>query len=180
MRMEKIAKAKPFQVILREKDLSEEEYQALAKEVISLCEKYGTTCVLHSFPKAAHRLNCRKLHMPLPGLLEMTKEERSWFQVLGASCHSLEDALKARDAGCTYITLGHIFATDCKKGLQPRGTGLVKTVAEKINIPVYAIGGICAENSMEVKQAGAGGICIMSSAMTCPSPEKLFTELIKN
>ena len=32
----------------------------------------------------------------------------------------LEEAKEAQDLGCTYITAGHIFLTDCKKGLPGR------------------------------------------------------------
>ena len=43
------------------------------------------------------------------------------FNIIGASTHSLEDAKIAEKLGATYITASHIFATDCKKGLEPRG-----------------------------------------------------------
>ncbi|MFR9001159.1 MAG: thiamine phosphate synthase [Anaerobutyricum soehngenii] len=52
----------------------------------------------------------------------MTPQEKSHFQIIGASCHSLEEAKEAQNLGCTYITAGHIFLTDCKKGLPREGT----------------------------------------------------------
>ena len=93
---------------------------------------------------------------------------------LGASCHSVEDAKLAEKLGCTYIIAGHIYNTDCKKGLEGRGTDFLKSVVDVVQIPVYAIGGIKPGNYTEIKSAGASGACIMSSAMTCESPELLL------
>ena len=80
------------------------------------------------------------------------------------------------------MTAGHIFATDCKKGLPPRGLDFLKNVCDAVEIPVYAIGGIniassddsTAYNAMpdisvprlaEVMECGAAGGCIMSGMM---------------
>ncbi len=80
----------------------------------------------------------------------------------------------AEKLGCTYIIAGHIYDTDCKKGLEGRGLEFLKSVAESVDIPVYAIGGITTENISDVRNAGASGACIMSSAMTCDSPRYLI------
>lgn len=149
-------------VILREKDLSEGEYLRLAESVLSRCEALGTECTLHSFPSVARKLGCKRLHMPLPLLTPEITEE---FEVVGSSVHSLEQALKAYRLGADYVTAGHIFATDCKKGLAPRGLEFLKSVCENIYIPVYAIGGISEGNIKQVLDCGAAGACIMSGLM---------------
>ena len=66
--MEAVAAAGPSAVILREKDMKEEEYEALAARVIEICGENGVLCILHSFVNAAKRLSCRRLHMPLEAL----------------------------------------------------------------------------------------------------------------
>lgn len=113
----------------------------------------------------------------MPVLREMSEKERSAFEIMGASCHSVDEARQAQALGCTYITAGHVFATDCKKGLAPRGTGFLREVCEAVNIPVYGIGGIGAGNIAEVQRAGAKGACVMSGAMTCADPERYVAEL---
>jgi thiamine-phosphate pyrophosphorylase len=87
------------------------------------------------------------------------------FKWRGASAHSLGDAKKAQELGASYITLSHIFETDCKAGLEPRGLEFLHEVCEKISIPVYALGGICAENEEYAIKAGAAGACRMSDYM---------------
>lgn len=175
-RIEKIALAHPTAIILREKDLSEKEYKSLAAQVLEICNNHGVRCILHSFPETAAELNCSALHMPLHRLSLLSSEERASFKVLGASCHSVEDAKEAEKLGCTYITAGHIFDTDCKKGLPGRGLNFLKEVCQSVTIPVYAIGGISADKVALIRESGAKGACVMSGAMTCEDVQKYLGE----
>lgn len=163
--LEKVAKEKPKAMILREKDLEEDEYFNLAKKVLALGATYQVKIILHSFPEVAKKLGCKNLHMPLHKLQEMTEELRKEFDCLGASCHSVEDVLLAKELHCTYVTAGHIFETDCKKGLPGRGIPFLKEVCGSVDLPVFAIGGISKDNIDEVLAAGASGVCIMSGLM---------------
>jgi len=97
--------------------------------------------------------------------------------MLGASCHSLEEAKEAVELGCTYLIAGHIFATDCKKGLPGRGTEFLQSVCESVQVPVYAIGGISGENMTLVRKAGAKGGCVMSGWMQCDNVKEYLAGL---
>lgn len=165
-RVREIAENGADGIILREKDLQEVDYRALAARVLPLC-KNGPTCVLHSYPRVAAELGCKALHLPLPLLRELALEYREAFPVLGCSCHGLEDVKEAEKLGCTYVTLGHIFATECKKDLPPRGLEFLRSVCADTGLAVYAIGGIGADNLADVRDAGAAGACIMSGLMRC-------------
>lgn len=166
-RINQIAKAKPAGIILREKDLPEAEYRALAADVLSICAKHGTRCILHSHANVAEALYCDALHLPLHLLRALPDARKRNFTMLGASCHSTADALEAMALGCTYITAGHVFDTDCKKGLPGRGLDFLRQVCASVLLPVYAIGGINAENITAVRAAGAAGACVMSGTMAC-------------
>ena len=175
-RIENIAKAKPEGIILREKDLTAGEYKSLAEAVLEICDKYDTPCILHSFADIAAELGAKAMHLPLPLLRELPSDKRSGFTTLGASCHSAEEAREAQSLGCTYITAGHVFATDCKKGTPGRGLDFLKQVCESVTLPVYAIGGISEDNAEKVINAGAQGVCVMSGAMTCDDPQEYLAK----
>lgn len=177
MRIEKIATAHPAGIILREKDMQEEAYKKLAENVLAICKKQGTCCILHYFYHTAIELNSTALHLPLPLLRKLPAEKKAAFSILGASCHSAEDAIEAEKLGCTYLTLGHIFATDCKKGLPGRGLAFLNEVCRQVSIPVYAIGGIHAGNIAAVRENGAFGACVMSGAMTAADVKGYFSAL---
>lgn len=166
-RIEKVAAAHPAGIILREKDLTEDDYGKLAKTVLEICEKHKTLCILHNFIRAAMELECTAIHLPLHILRTLSDKEKKKFQIIGASCHSVEDAIEAERLGCTYITAGHVFETDCKKGLPGRGLEFLKDVCESVSVPVYAIGGINPDHIIDIRKAGAKGACVMSGVMTC-------------
>ena len=166
-RVEKIAANHPKGIILREKDLSEEEYKKLAEEVLQICNEQNVPCILHSFVDIASELGAENIHLPLHVLRGIDEKKKEAFKQIGASCHSVEEAQEAERSGCTYITAGHIFVTDCKKGLAPRGLEFLQSVCESVSIPVYAIGGISSENINAVRKVGAAGACVMSGLMRC-------------
>ena len=176
--IEKIAKAKPDALILREKDLETDIYAALAGKVLGICEKEDVTFIAHNFPAAAIEAGAAHLHLPL-SVLEATDTGymAPFSHSLGVSCHSLEDADLAMQYQAAYITVGHIFETDCKKDIPPKGLDLIRKIADAYDMPVYAIGGINEDNIALTKEAGAAGACIMSGFMTAPDPEKLISDL---
>lgn len=186
----------PYAVILREKDLSGEEYEELAKTVLELCNQEKVPCYIHSDVLLAEKLSCPNVHISVGKLVEMRKageeievncQEQTFGQMqekeniqqalqkltgLSVSCHSLEDVQTAIACGATQIVLGTIFETECKKGLKGKGLGFVKEITDYCkqhgNVPVFAIGGISPENLEDVKMAGAQGGCMMSYLMGYP------------
>ena len=80
---------KPYAMILREKDLTEEAYEELAGKVKKLCENTDTRLILHSFPDAAMHLGGTAIHMPLHRFMEMPEEQKQKFSVRGVSVHSV-------------------------------------------------------------------------------------------
>ena len=56
----------PDALVLREKDLPEDEYKALAKSILDICKAYDVPCILHTYWKAALELGHDAIHLPLP------------------------------------------------------------------------------------------------------------------
>jgi thiamine-phosphate pyrophosphorylase len=100
--------------------------------------------------------------MPLPLLTADLCRE---FDTAGTSVHSTEQLRQAESLGADSVTAGHIFATNCKKGLPPKGTAFLSEICRQTTLPVYAIGGISTEKLPLIAEAGAAGACIMSEAM---------------
>lgn len=165
--IERVCKLQPDGLVLREKDLNSEAYKELAEQVLKICGEHQVPCILHSFWREALELGCERIHMPLQMLRDMESEEKKKFKVIGSSVHSVDEALEAQHLGATYLTAGHIYATDCKKGLPPRGIEFLKAVCESVELPVFAIGGIKFDRVQwqEIKEASAVGGCIMSGMM---------------
>jgi len=164
--LDRICQCHPKAIILREKDLQEKEYAILAKDVIKLCKSYHVYCILHTYINVAKALNCYAIHMPF-ALLQKHSNELQNFNVIGTSVHSSQEAVEAEKIGVNYIVAGHIYATDCKKDIPPRGLIFLNEVCKNTVLPVYGIGGIKLQNNQinEVMHHGAKGVCIMSEMM---------------
>lgn len=170
--IEKICECKPRAVLLREKDLAEAEYLELASKVKKICDEKKVHFISHTF------LCGDILHLPLQKLTELSEngeiEKLPKNIKIGTSVHSVQDAKKAESLGANYLIAGHIFETDCKKGLKGRGLNFLQQVTRATKLPVYAIGGITPQNYKAVQNAGAKGAAIMSSAMLTDNPQQLF------
>lgn len=178
--IERLAKSDIAGIILREKDMSEADYEALAREVLAICKRYQKPCTLHTFVEVARRLNCPRIHLPLPLLMEYAagdggesasasgadaRGRLAGFTTIGTSIHAAPEVAVAERCGATYLTAGHIYATDCKRGLPPRGLDFLREVVAVATVPVYAIGGITPAKIPELVATGAAGGCIMSLSM---------------
>ncbi len=167
-----LVSGKPHAIILREKDLNPEDYEALAEKVKVICDSAGVQLVVNKFITAAKNLGVSSVHVSLEDFLKY-KESLQSFPKVWVSVHSVKEAQEAYNSGASALIAGHIYETDCKKGLPPRGLDFLREVCSSVYIPVFGIGGITQDRVKEVTEAGAKGVCIMSEAMTCLSPSSL-------
>lgn len=166
--IKRVCELQPQAIILREKDLTEDAYTMLLSQIQPICADAGIALIPHTFVRSARVLGFHSIHLPLHILEKYAlTDDLEDFTTIGTSVHSVEDAHRAQTLGATYLTAGHIYATDCKKGLAPRGIPFLKEVCQSVTIPVYAIGGIKnnPEQLRELSEAGASGACIMSGMM---------------
>lgn len=165
----KVVAIKPAGLILREKDLAEAEYSALAKAVLEICQNASVPMLSHSHLELAEDLECQGVHLPyacfMENLEQVHKLQAEKRLLISTSCHSKEEAVTAASNGANQVILGTIFETDCKPGKVGAGLAFLKEVCDACPIPVYAIGGINRERLPGVLQAGAAGGCMMSGFM---------------
>jgi len=94
------------------------------------------------------------------------REATGGAMLIGASAHSIGEAIKAEEEGADFVTLGPVFETPSKiKYGHPLGPGLLREIRGKISIPVFAIGGIKKERVGSVLEAGASGIALISAIL---------------
>lgn len=152
-------------VILREKDLTEAEYEELAGKVAEICRKKQTLFCINTYIEAAKRISCDAVQLSFDAFCRYRFGDGVLDCKIGVSIHSVEEAVKAEALEADYLIAGHIFPTACKEGVPPRGLAFLREVVNAVGLPVYAIGGITEENAHKVYEAGAKGICMMSAMM---------------
>ncbi|MDF2500117.1 MAG: thiE1 [Anaerosporomusa subterranea] len=176
-RIHQLAQARPYAVMLREKDLDLPSYEQLAWKVKEICDHYGVLLILHQNSTVAEKMKLTHLHLSMPALRVYQKGEHPLL--VGASVHSVAEAEEAQALGAAYVVAGHIYATDCKKRISPKGLSFLRQVCKAVYLPVFAIGGIARNNVKEILENGAKGFCVMSEAMTCQDPAVMVQEFAK-
>lgn len=156
---------------LREKDLYKNEYLKLVGKIYPICQKYRIDLILHQNYdlRLDNKYNVEGLHLSYNTFKSLNKNIREElikkYKKIGVSIHSIDEAKEVENLGATYIVAGHIFKTDCKKDLEPRGLKFIQELSLILTIPIFAIGGINQENSHLIINSGAFGVCMMSSLM---------------
>ena len=166
-RLAKLTELRPQAVILRAKSLDKAAYRTLALQAQQSCEAAGIPLILYSDWQLARELGISMLHLPLALLRQISEYERAYFTWLSTSVHSVGEAQEAQALGATVLIAGHIYTTQCKAGLAPRGLSFLQSVCSAVSLPVYAIGGISfdASQHVELQANGARGACVMSAYM---------------
>ena len=161
-------------IIVREKDLSVEEYRMLFAKVARIAHKGGKKCLAHGRIALGRmsELGADGIHLPLDALREWREvsgrrsaPQAGAVQLVGASAHSAAEIAEAAVLGADYATLSPIFATDCKPGAAPLGIAALAAACQKSPIPIFALGGIGRDKLDACIEAGAAGCCMMSELM---------------
>ena len=165
---------KNFEIVtltLREKDLDKNEYLKLIEKIYPICQKYKINLILHQNYdlNLDDKYNIEGIHLSYSIFKSLNQNIKAElikkYKRIGVSIHSLDEAKEVESLGASYVVAGHIFETDCKKGLEPRGLKFIKDLSSALSIPIFAIGGIDEKNSQSVINNGAFSICMMSTLM---------------
>jgi thiamine-phosphate pyrophosphorylase len=161
-------------VSLREKDLKGRELFELARKVRKLTVKYDAKLFINdridvALASGAAGVHLGEVSIPVGAARKVCKD-----MLIGCSTHSLEGAKRAVAAGADFITFGPIFETPSKvKFGPPQGVKKLLDVVSAVDIPVFAIGGIKADNLDSVMAEGRPfGVAIISGIIAAPSPGK--------
>jgi thiamine-phosphate pyrophosphorylase len=126
---------------------------------VLLRDKDENTCLI--FPAATY-----KSSQPLPADCYHLRSNETIKNALtgdnrvlrGRSCHSREEALKAQAEGMDYVFLSPVFSTKTHPDAKPLGLEKLREVCTKVDIPVFALGGINPEREKACREVGAHGI----------------------
>jgi thiamine-phosphate pyrophosphorylase len=155
-------------VQVREKDLGSRALVALVRELREAIGARATRLLVNGRPDVAVAGGAHGVQLPESGL--DVAAVRSGFPdfLIGASCHSLDAALRAEQSGADFVVFGPVFATP---GKEARATGLdaLAVVARRLRIPVHAVGGIDVACASAVAATGARGVAAIRLFIDTPA-----------
>ena len=168
-------------VQLREKDLATRELLKLAYKMRTLTKEYGAKLFINDRFDVALAVGADGVHLtqnsiPVGAVRDAVKNKL----MIGVSTHSLREAKEAEKGGADFITYGPVFRTTSKvKYGAPKGLDALKKVSGKMNIPVFALGGVKAGRIEKVKKAGASGVAMISEILKAENIQKKSKELVQ-
>lgn len=167
-------------VQLREKDLETRELLKLAYNMRALTNKYDAKLFINDRFDVALAVGADGVHLtqnsiPADAVRKAVKNKL----IIGVSTHSLKEGKDAEKAGADFITFGPVYKTPSKlKYGAPLGLNRLENVCKEMNIPVFALGGVKAENVDEVKKSGASGAAMISEILCADDIKEKTRELI--
>lgn len=152
-------------LILREKNLAENQLNYMATKIKQLCDNNNVDMYISNNIALSKKLDCKCVHVSYDSFVDNSKYLIDNFHKISVAIHSVEQAINAQQLGANSIVAGNIFETLCKKGLPGKGLTFVKQLSDNLSIQINSIGGIDANNFRQVINSGADHVCIMSKAM---------------
>lgn len=154
--IKKVANYSNIRIILREKDLSDKEYEQLYYKVKELAP--NSEIIINSKFNVFKKVNENTVQLSFNDFMALEKFNYN----VGVAVHTVEEGILAYNKGAKYLLASHIFKTKCKEGLEPKGIQFISELREYVNCEIIALGGINYDNYMNVIEAGADGIAVMS------------------
>ena len=149
---------------LREKEASAGEILALARTLLPLCRARRVPLLINDRVDIALAAGADGVHLgqedlPLPEARALLGPDR----ILGATAHTVAEALRAQAEGADYLGVGAMFPTGTKADTVPTSTDTLKAICAAVSIPVVASGGGNAENLPTLAGTGIAGAAVVSA-----------------
>jgi len=159
-------------VQVREKDLSAAELAVLCRRIRGLTQDTRALLIVNDRVDVALAVGAEGVQRTATSLtVEDIRALADKRLRIGASIHSLPDALQAELEGADWLVFGPVYDTPSKRMYgPPQGLDKLARVAAAVRIPVVAIGGVTPERVREVRRAGARGVAVVSSILAADSP----------
>lgn len=177
--VEKAIKGGASMVQLREKGTSHQEIISRGKELLKLTRKYGVTLIINDLAELTAEIGADGVHL---GENDQSVSDARIIlggeSIIGVSCYgNLERGLKAESEGADYVAFGTPFFTPTKPERAPTSFDTLKEAVRRIRLPIFAIGGITADNAESVLDTGVDGIAVITGVFGSSDPEKAAEKL---
>lgn len=156
---------------LREKELDSAALLAEAEELKALAGRYHVPFVVNDSVEAALACGADGVHVGQSDL--MGRDIRALIgpdKILGITANTVELAVAAEKAGADYIGAGAVFGTTTKDNAKKLSLDTLRDICRAVTIPVVAIGGVNADNILELKGTGVAGAAVVSALFAQADP----------
>ena len=153
-------------VQLREKNLTTNQYYQLAKQVKEITDAYQVPLIIDDRLDVCLAVDAAGLHIgddELP--VSVARQVLGPEKILGVTAKTVKRALEAEEGGANYLGTGAIFPTTTKENAPITLISTLKTICQRVAIPVVAIGGLTSENIDQLIGTGIAGVAVVRDLM---------------
>jgi thiamine-phosphate diphosphorylase len=150
-------------VQLRAKTLTATQYAWLAEQALACCRRHEARLLLNAPADVARALQGDGVHLTSTRLMACTSRPLPSGQLVSAACHDAHQVLHANRIGADLLTISPVLPTATHSTAEPLGWPRFRELVALTSIPVYALGGMTADNLAEARDAGAYGIAAIRS-----------------
>lgn len=151
---------------LREKNLTTNQYYQLAKQVKEITDAYQLPLIIDDRLDVCLAVDAAGLHIgddELP--VSVARKVLGPEKILGVTAKTVKRALEAEEGGADYLGTGAIFPTTTKENAPITLISTLKTICQRVAIPVVAIGGLTSENIDQLIGTGIAGVAVVRDLM---------------
>jgi thiamine-phosphate diphosphorylase len=151
---------------LREKNLTTNQYYQLAKQVKEITDAYQVPLIIDDRLDICLAVDAAGLHIgddELP--VSVARQVLGPKKILGVTAKTVKRALEAETSGADYLGTGAIFPTTTKENAPITLISTLKTICQRVAIPVVAIGGLTSENIDQLIDTGIAGVAVVRDLM---------------
>ena len=151
---------------LREKNLTTNQYYQLAKQVKEITDAYQVPLIIDDRLDICLAVDAAGLHIgddELP--VSVARQVLGPDKILGVTAKTVKRALEAEEGGADYLGTGAIFPTTTKENAPITLISTLKTICQRVAIPVVAIGGLTSENIDQLIGTGIAGVAVVRDLM---------------
>lgn len=162
-------------VQLREKDIKTNRFYEIAVAVKQITDYHDIPLIINDRVDICLAVDAAGVHigddeMPVKVVRSLIGNEK----ILGVSAKSIEQGKEAEKDGADYLGVGAIFPTETKKDPDRTTIETLNNIAEAVNIPIVAIGGIKESNIETFKHTAISGVAVVSEVMLAEQvPQKV-------
>lgn len=153
-------------VQLREKNLTTNQYYQLAKQVKEITDAYQVLLIIDDRLDVCLAVDAAGLHIgddELP--VSVARKVLGPDKILGVTAKTVKRALEAEEGGADYLGTGAIFPTTTKENAPITLISTLRTICQRVAIPVVAIGGLTSENIDQLVDTGIAGVAVVRDLM---------------
>lgn len=163
---------------LREKGMTTDELADTARELLTICRRYGVPLIVNDDYKAALLSGADGVHVGIEdtSVAEIRREAGDKL-IIGATAKTVEQAKRAEAEGADYLGVGAVFPSPTKKNAIRITPEQLREICGSVSIPAVAIGGINASNIGEIKGCGQRGAAVVSAIFAAEDVKAAAAEL---